>query len=1301
MKPYLTFLSGLFLLLMLTLTPDAKAQGGTSPPEPVGSGLLQPSLRFSHLTTADGLANSHIHVMFQDSRGFMWIGTRDGLSRYDGYRFTTFRHDPDNPNSLSGNTISDIIEDDQGRLWITASGGVTILDPQLERFSPLQLDLPGRVLTLFQDSQGLIWLGTLNGQLLRIDPTTQRINRYPLTTDEAPGSPNSVWDIIEDRAGELWLAASSALVKFDPESERVTRYEPPDNPGEIRALYEDEAGQIWFDGLTLHKLDPTTESITTFQSPLGPVPIVDTMVDQHRQLWLATLVGLFRFDLQSEQFIDHITHHPPNPSSLSSNRTFSLFEDKSGVTWVGTTNAGLSLFDPRQTQFTNYQPTIANAPNLGAVRVSSVIGDASGTLWLGTETYLNRFNPVTGEIDQFTPAEATSPGPLGISALHEDSSGQIWFGLVNQLYRFDPKQTQFMRYDLPGRVGGPPNPLTAIFQDEAGLLWLGRQRGGFAQFNPQTETFHPLPNQIDEVHTIYRDPTGVLWLAGSRMLSHFDPKNDVLETYQAPYGPVNALYQDQNDQVWVGANDGLYRFEPASASFTRYTDRDGLPSSAVLTILPDQLGNLWLSTQQGLTRFAPQTETFRTYDVADGLQDNKFIMGSAWQAPDGQLYFGGEQGLTVFYPDQISDNPYNPPLVLTEVRLFNEPLPISDDSPLPQAINFNEQLSFNYDQNIISFEFAALSYAAPHKNRYRFRLEGFEEEWNEVDSTRRFATYTNLPAGAYIFQVQGTNNSGLWSTNEVALPVVITPPWWETIWFRAVVLVGLIGLIYGGYRWRVRAIEQRNRELASQVAARTQELADSEMRFRGLSSSTYEAIIIHDETEILDVNQAATEIFDYTQSELIGQPIDRLLAPESPPLGGDTEQLYEVEGRTKHGVTIPLEVRTKTIPYQGRQACVAAMRDLTDRRELETQKLRLAAMDERERIGRDLHDDLGQVMGYVSVQAQATRELLNHQQLDQAKATLNQLIEAANEAHHEVRQYILGVRTEALTPLNFFDELQRYLHQLQERYNLKVQLSWPPTLTESPLSHEVETQLLRIIQEALTNIRKHAGVETARIFVTLTPEEMQVMVVDEGRGFEKQEVDGNDAESDPQSGSFGLEIMRERAEGVGGHLEVRSKPGAGTEVIIRLPRLLEMPAEKQIKGLRVLVVDDHPLYLEGLRNLLSTRGVQVVGTAQDGLEAQELADQFQPDLILMDVEMPRCDGLEATRQIKSKHPDVKIVMLTVAAEDETLFEALKHGASGYLLKNLDARQFFTLLTDVMRGETVLSPTLAAQVLEAF
>jgi len=372
-------------------------------------------------------------------------------------------------------------------------------------------------------------------------------------------------------------------------------------------------------------------------------------------------------------------------------------------------------------------------------------------------------------------------------------------------------------------------------------------------------------------------------------------------------------------------------------------------------------------------------------------------------------------------------------------------------------------------------------------------------------------------------------------------------------------------------------------------------------------------------------------------------------------------------------------------------------------------ELQLATLEERERIGRELHDDLGQVIGYVGAQALAAHARLEQGENQEVQAILDQLIQRTQEAHTDVRKYILGIRKssrisggrtkEAHPALDLFAVLEDYLEALRERYGLEIQVSLPDDWLDSPLAPEVETQLLRILQEALTNVSKHAGVDKARLLFTQHEEGIQVIIADEGFGFTEIRPHGESTKNDESH--FGLKVMRERAEIVGGRLEVRSKPGEGTSVIVGLPRTLSQTQKAIGNGVRVLLVDDHPLYLDGLQSLLASRGFQVIGTAHDGLQAQSLAHDLRPDLILMDVNMPRCDGLEAAKHIKEELPKTKIVMLTVAAERDTLFEALKYGASGYLLKSLEGGQFFSLLANVLEDDTVLSPELASMMLAEF
>ena len=502
-----------------------------------------------------------------------------------------------------------------------------------------------------------------------------------------------------------------------------------------------------------------------------------------------------------------------------------------------------------------------------------------------------------------------------------------------------------------------------------------------------------------------------------------------------------------------------------------------------------------------------------------------------------------------------------------------------------------------------------------------------------------------------------------------------------------------IGTVTQAFNKMVTAIYEADQYLEAQVAARTQALAESEQRFRGLAQSAYETIIIHEQGTILDINQAVTDLLGYTPEELSGQSLYQFLSLDSQSLQEAEATFAEIDGLAKDGQLIPLEIRASQVPYQQTTAQVIVMRDLRERKEIESQRQRMGALEERERIGRELHDDFGQMVGYVHVQTQAALKRLQQDEVEPVVQILADLEQVSQETHNRVRQYILGIRTGADTKaVDFWTALQNYVQQYQVRYGLTVSLTVAPDLKEAiQLSPVVETQLLRIIQEGLTNIYKHAQASQVDLIFLRDGDALQLLLRDNGRGFNQMPAG--------DEGHFGLKIMRERAEKVNGRFQITSTPEQGTQIQVHVPRLLmSQTTTTAAYPWRVLLVDDHALFSEGLANMLRLYGVDIIGLAPNGRMAETLIPQLQPDLILMDVHMPEQDGIETTKRIKANYPDIKIVMLTMSADETSLFKALKYGASGYLLKNLPAPQFLTLLTDVMSGKSVLSPNLATQVL---
>lgn len=1226
----------LILGIVSSFRADLSAHAQTSP---------QPIPHFTHLTISDGLPNNTIYAIHQDSQGFMWFGTNDGLSRYDGYRFVTYKNDRDDPDSISSNRVQAIFEDANGYLWIgTWDGGVSRFDSKTETFTNYRAEpdntnslLFDAVLAITQDSNNHFWFGgPPELGLSHFNPASETFTHYQPGIDYQG---EGIEDLAADEVGGVWLATNEGVSRF--ENGQFRHYLLPTSNQRIYSILRDNAGQWWFGGESgLYRFDPALDQLIPVSG--SPFLIHALLEDQQGSMWVGTSSGLYLFDPHQESWQLFAQHEPLFADSLSRNIILSLYEDAAGNIWAGTDDGGLNLFDPQQMQFANYRHDPTNENSLAEGTVSSVAGDGE-RIWLGTEAVLNewengRFDKLSA--DRFHHHQLPAESGL-ITALQSSQNGGVWVGTDKpQIFYFDPTADEFIPYPLtiveaPPEMGAVLTPITAIVEDSSGIVWVAVLRDGLHRIDPadgNNTVFRAIgggpglfvtdPQSIGNrlVNELALAADGTIWIGyESPGISQLDPQTNTFTHYfsqaeidpsQTEFGPVEALYPAPDGLVWAAARWGLAKLDPQTETAVLYTEADGLPSNFTVDVLSDKQGDLWVSTINGLARFDPQSETFQQYGRSDGLLTEDFSPRATWQGEDGRIYLGSSAGITAFYPEQISLDPYLPPVVFTELRLFNEPVPIRADSLLPQAIEQTRQITLNYDDDVISFEFAALSFSAPEENRYRYQLEGLEENWNEVGSDRRFATYTHLDAGDYTLRVQGSNKAGVWNEAATSLQITVLPPWWETNWFRLLAGVSFIALVFGLFRWRVWRIEQRNRELEAAVARQT-------------------AVI----------------------------------------------------------------------------------------REAEAQKQRLAILEERQRIGRDLHDDLGQVIGYISVQSQtALVQLPPTEEVQQTRDSLTRLIQVAQEAHADVRQYILGIRTGAKRePTAFVPALKEYLQTLETISDFRTILSLPPQWEDSPCAPDVETQLLRIIQESLTNARKHAGTNEAHLIFTDHDDVIQVIISDKGKGFDPLAINRNPStDYGPRTtgyrlrttnyglqntGHFGLNIMRERVGKVGGHLDIRSAPGEGTQIIVRVPKQLEIgDPETAVSGLRVMLVDDHQLYLEGIQNLLRTRGIQVIGTANNGLEAQDKAAMLQPDLILMDVDMPICDGLEATRQIKQQCPDIKIVMLTVSAEEEKLLTALRYGASGYLLKSVDGSQFFQMLADVMRGETVLTPQMAAQML---
>jgi signal transduction histidine kinase/ligand-binding sensor domain-containing protein/CheY-like chemotaxis protein len=890
-------IASVILALLFTCSAPTLVQAQDAPSTVTLSVVAGPDIRFTALTGEEGLSSGNVYGIAQDERGFLWFATGDGLSRYDGYAFRIYRFERGNPNSLANNTVQSILRGRDGVLWLgTSGGGLDRFDPVTETFTHYRYNpddpnsLSGNAIaqhSLYEDQQGALWVGTLDGGLNRLDPTSGTFTHYRHDPDNPNSlSSDSIENVYQDASGMLWIGTSDAgLNQLDPVSGKITRYVPnPDDPHAfpdvyVHGMYEDRAGTFWVaTPKAFGVLDRQTGKFTRYEIVPNQSDEIFPSIsrfyeDAMGNLWLgASGGGVLKFDRQRRQVVQY-KNDPANPHSLRNNFISSFLEDPSGTLWVGTLGGGANGFFTRPPKFAHYKNEPDNPNSVAGNFLFSIFEDQTGIVWIGTSRTLNRWDrrSNTWQFYRNDPANPDSITTGSVTATVEDPDGTFWFGTYRGgLNRFDPKTGQFKAYlfDSNDPHSLSDDIIRSLYRDSKGVLWVGGWNNGLNRFDRATETFQRYLSDPDKpdslsagsVTDIYEDGAKTLWIATEGGgLNRFDPatetftrfQNDPQDLKSMPDDAVRVLYEDQSGQFWVGTAGGLCAFDRANGTCTTvYTVKEGLPNNTIEGILEDEQGNLWLSTNNGLSRFNPQTKAFRNYDVLDGLQSNEFHVFTAfYKSPrTGEMYFGGINGFNVFDPSRVTDDPFAPPVVLTDFRLFGKSIQVGGDSVLKENINEIDRLTLPYNQNSLSFEFAALSYVAPAKNLYRYKLDGFDTDWRQVNGKERLAVYTNLGAGSYVFRVQGTNEDGVWNEEGVSLKITITPPWWGTWWFRSLAGLFIVGLVAAGYSYRVHSLRQRTVELELQVAQRTHELqiakeqADSANRAKSvfLSSMSHE-----------------------------------------------------------------------------------------------------------------------------------------------------------------------------------------------------------------------------------------------------------------------------------------------------------------------------------------------------------------------------------------------------------------------------------------------------------------------------
>ena len=783
-------------------------------------GVFANSLTFRHLTTGDGLLSNNINAILQDSYGFMWFGTKDGLCRYDGYSYLNFFHAQDNDKSLSNNIISCLVEDADKNIWIGTRNGLNRFS--LESFEVERVPLlPEEANTLFPiqsltvSSDNKLWIGTDEMGLFVLDVETNHLTNYTYFRDSS-SIENAIYSILEIENHQFYISTSNGVYLFNDQTKsckrvienvdaRILRFDQ-DSSIIVGALMQ---GNVFYKIKRKGAVEKINVSVSSINKNLIP------QCDSYGNIWLGIGdIGLLFFDAKrnTQQLF---TYDKYNPTGISSNAITSFYEDKWGNMWVGTYDSGVNLYERSAKAFIHVKDNFL--PNgLRNNKVRAMFSDSDGDIWIGTKINgtLSKFNRDSLTFTHYVP-NPSDPNALSndlIFCITEDKPGYLWVGTANGLNLFEKKtgKTKTWFHDPNNANSLESNVIYALLKDD-NKLYIGYFLEGFGIYDTELNTFKVYQQSDDstsisdnKVRVFHKDRRGNLWIGTLNGLNLFHPETETFTsfTHQSDDSTsisdniIQCICEDKNSNLWIGTMLGINLFDPVKKTFKTYTTSDGLPGNSVQGILEDDEGYLWISTNNGLSKFNPITEVFKNYNTVDGLQAKEFSTNVFCKTSNGEMLFGGDNGFNIFQPSAILDNEIIPDVFFTGFKLFNKNADVqAPHSPLKKHIISLNEITLTHKQSVFSIEYVALNYASPEKNQYAYMLEGFEDTWNEV-GTKREATYTNLDAGTYIFRVKASNNDGVWNQTGAALTIHVLPPIWLTWWAYAFYFVLFLLLVF-------------------------------------------------------------------------------------------------------------------------------------------------------------------------------------------------------------------------------------------------------------------------------------------------------------------------------------------------------------------------------------------------------------------------------------------------------------------------------------------------------------------------
>ncbi len=1246
------------------------------------------------ISKSDGLASQHVMTMMQDSKGFIWIGTFDGLQRYDGHHFKTYRNIPGDSLSLPDNTINCIVEAKDGHFWIGTNGGFCRFNPLTERFqnfkcgvSGPQTGLPGCVChSIYEDADGFIWLTSYGGGISRLDPGTGAfVNLSPEPNSKAPlpqfvfssrniadpSNREGFWVNLHYGKGWQfsWINTKTLSIKpFPTEKPLANTY--------LWSGLKDRAGNSWIctqNGPKLLNVDNGEISDVNLAGKQINVPTMFAYEDRQGRFWFGTTKnGLFVFDPQKQEIKQYFKDSPQEDFRIKSNTINQILEDRSGVIWLSTLESGIIRFVPDVRKF---QPIRLKTDFSYKNYIEGICEDRNGTVWLASEgSGVLQYDRNKASLVAYKAPEPYTKifDEESFTSCFADNENRLWFGSNGRglfVLSADRKSMQhFVHHDADSN-SITANNINFILQDKKDQIWLSAYEGidrydavnqGFIHysFEKKAENIRRGFNAYEA----YLDHSGHLWVATSTSLLLYDEKKDVFWPISDQWPAVNgakvetifAILQSKDGFFWFGSDNGFFRVqfddpahpERGKPRLVHYDERCGLSAKKINGLLEDDQGRIWASSMNGLwlltnPRHDAQTPPiFIQYSEKNGLQSFEFIYGTAFKSDKGELFFGGVNGMNAFYPNTIKNNPNAPQMAITAFNVFDLDAP--DEGPREiTGISEYRELTLSYKNNVFDIQFAALDFREPDKNRYMYQLEGFQDQWIIIGEKNELR-FTNLDPGTYTFRVKGSNNEGIWSEKAAELRIIILPPWWKSWWAYLTYLALILGGIVGFIRLRTRYLQQQNRELELAVHTATGQIRDQNRQL-ALQAESLRAM---DELKSQFFANVSHEL--RTPLTLILGPISAVLKRKK--MEKEDEELLQMAQKSGQGL-------------------LGLIGEILNLGKLEAGKLKLEETTVR------IHDRFMRMA--ASFDSHAKRLGISYTYACALPDDLMLLLD--------------GKKLETV----FNNLMSNACKFTLPGGSIKVQLSQ---------SHDSHQEPVLILQVSDTGRGIHPD-DLPHVF---------------DRYYQASRNASGKRSSEGGTG-IGLTLCHEYAQLFKGKIWAESSLGNGSDFYFQFPLKIttaalapddsphELPDEQATqqgavlgKALEdnaqkphILVVEDNVYLQRFLSSILNKQ--YKISTAANGVEALEwleMQDDVLPDLVLSDIMMPVMDGFQLLESLKN-HPryrQLPVVMLTALADPEDKLRALRIGVDDYLLKPFEEDELMARLSNLLRNASTRNQT---------